>query len=309
MDRARRQVIGKYRKPEEVRATLQRLERDGYTRDDVTLYTHNKNIRDFQDDYEVDMLADETRVVDKSEDNRSFWDEIKDMVSYNTSDEKRMTDEENQLIGPYREDIDNGYTVIAVREGITNLSGAAETKDRTETIPEAGAKYHPNEEPVTDRPDDAVETDRSKIANENETQEKYIEHEDVERIEEGSAERFYTVDGQMVVEPETTPNETAHFDVNANDKAVNEENEGHSSAEHDTNQTVNEPESDLDRELTNKDDTLFDDPNPSYHEDETVVESKQPSPSDEIEKREEDYNRLDPDNDIRYDPKHRDMDL
>lgn len=269
MDRARRQVIGKYRKPEEVRATLQRLERDGYTRDDVTLYTHNKNIRDFQDDYEVDMLADETRVVDKSEDNRSFWDEIKDMVSYNTSDEKRMTDEENQLIGPYREDIDNGYTVIAVREGITNLSGAVETKDRTETIPEAGAKYHPNEEPVTDRPDDAVETDRSKIANENETQEKYIEHEDVERIEEGSAERFYTVDGQMVVEPE----------------------------------------SDLDRELTNKDDTLFDDPNPSYHEDETVVESKQPSPSDEMEKREEDYNRLDPDNDIRYDPKHRDMDL
>mgnify|MGYP001287870142 FL=1 len=81
MKKSEKVVIGKYKNPEDVKATLQRLEREGYTRDDVTLYTNNDSLRTFEETYDVDMLADETKTVDDSS-RESFWDKIKDMVSY-----------------------------------------------------------------------------------------------------------------------------------------------------------------------------------------------------------------------------------
>ena len=81
MKKSKRVVIGKYRNPEDVKATLQRLERDGYTRDDVSLYSNNKNLKKFEENNDVDMLADETKTV-KDTNNESFLDKIKHMVSY-----------------------------------------------------------------------------------------------------------------------------------------------------------------------------------------------------------------------------------
>lgn len=115
MKKSEKVVIGKYKNPEDVKATLQRLEREGYTRDDVTLYTNNDSLRTFEETYDVDMLADETKTVDDSS-RESFWDKIKDMVSYDKGEESSLNDKETDLIQPYKMDIQAGYTVIALRE-------------------------------------------------------------------------------------------------------------------------------------------------------------------------------------------------
>lgn len=115
MKKSKKVVIGKYQNPEDVKATLQRLERDGYTRDDVTLYTNNSNLKKFEDTYAVDMLADETKTVNDT-DNESLWDKVKDMVSYDDDKGSDLSDGEVELVEPYKEDINAGYTVVAVRE-------------------------------------------------------------------------------------------------------------------------------------------------------------------------------------------------
>ncbi len=114
MKKSKKVMIGKYRNPEDVKATLQRLEREGYTRDDVTLYTDNSNLKKFEETYDIDMLADETKTVNNA-DNESLWDKVKHMVSYD-DEGTELSDSEAELIEPYKKDINAGYTVIAVRE-------------------------------------------------------------------------------------------------------------------------------------------------------------------------------------------------
>lgn len=115
MKKSKKVVIGKYQNPEDVKAALQRLERDGYTRDDVTLYTNNSNLKKFEDTYDVDMLADETKTVNDT-DNESLWDKVKDMVSYDDDEGSELSDGEAELVEPYKEDINAGYTVVVVRK-------------------------------------------------------------------------------------------------------------------------------------------------------------------------------------------------
>lgn len=114
MERATKKVVGKYRTPEDVKATLQRLERAGYKREDITLYTDNSNLNEFEEKHDLDMLADKTvEVHDDSKD--SFWDKVKHMVSYDDADDD-LTEEDDEFLEPYREDIKAGYTIVAVRE-------------------------------------------------------------------------------------------------------------------------------------------------------------------------------------------------
>lgn len=115
MKKSEKVVIGKYKNPEDVKAALQRLERDGYARDDVSLYTNNSNLTKFEETYDIDMLADETKTVNDT-DNESFWDKVKHMVSYDHDEKSDLSDDEAELVDPYKEDIQEGYTIIAVRK-------------------------------------------------------------------------------------------------------------------------------------------------------------------------------------------------
>lgn len=115
MKKSKRVVVGKYKNPEDVKAALQRLERDGYTRDDVSLYTNNSNIKKFEETNDIDMLADETKAVDET-DKESFWDKIKHMVTYDHPEDSALDEQEEEMLEGYQEDLKDGYTVIAVRE-------------------------------------------------------------------------------------------------------------------------------------------------------------------------------------------------
>lgn len=170
MKKSKRVVIGKYRNPEDVKATLQRLERDGYTRDDVSLYSNNKNLKKFEENNDVDMLADETKTV-KDTNNESFLDKIKHMVSYDNEEDTNFDDNEKEMLEPYRDDIKDGYTVVAFRERENTSANAQPTKvnEAKTDLYETNAEM-PNAE-VTDVPTDNykpvdVSTDTSNKKNE-----------------------------------------------------------------------------------------------------------------------------------------------
>ncbi|MCT1798680.1 YsnF/AvaK domain-containing protein [Aerococcus viridans] len=113
MERDSYTVIGKYRDPAEVRVTLKRLEREGYDRNDIALYSNRANFNQFEDTMGVDVRTADEVSSTRSDGDRSFWDEIKDM--FTMDDDYGVETTQDDFITPYREDIQDGYTVIAVR--------------------------------------------------------------------------------------------------------------------------------------------------------------------------------------------------
>lgn len=113
MERDSYTVIGKYRDPAEVRVTLKRLEREGYARNDIALYSNRANFNQFEDTMGVDVRTTDEVSSTRSDEDRSFWDEIKDM--FTMDDDYGVETTQDDFITPYREDIQDGYTVIAVR--------------------------------------------------------------------------------------------------------------------------------------------------------------------------------------------------
>lgn len=118
MERNSYVVIGKYRDPAEIRATLDRLKSEGYAREDVMLHSNRRDVHDpFEDTMDLDTRAAEGMADVRADEttDRSFWEDFKDMFS---SDDDRDVDAtaDDDYLAPYRDDIQNGYTVIAVRD-------------------------------------------------------------------------------------------------------------------------------------------------------------------------------------------------
>lgn len=121
-------VVGKYRDPVEVKATLQRLEREGYARADIALFSSRSNFDQFEDTMGVDMHTTDDTASVRDDADHSFWDEVKDM--FTMDDDREVDTTQDDFLTPYREDITNGYTIIAVR----NYIGDAGTEmDMTDT--------------------------------------------------------------------------------------------------------------------------------------------------------------------------------
>ena len=116
------------------------------------------------------MLADETKTL-KDTNNESFLDKIKHMVSYDNEEDTNFDDNEKEMLEPYRDDIKDGYTVVAVRERENTSANAQPTKvnEAKTDLYETNAEM-PNAE-VTDVPTDNykpvdVSTDTSNKKNE-----------------------------------------------------------------------------------------------------------------------------------------------
>lgn len=180
MARDSKMVIGSYKNPEDVRAALQRLRREGYDREDITLYTDPSNLDRIEDTEYIETWTEEAnRADDEHRTDRSFWERVKDMVSYDDPDDERVDDEEAEFIAPYREDIQNGYTVIAVDNYIGDSGKEIETQqmDVDEDSDAAATVPRDRQEPA-DRMDssDTVEEDNIQLKEE----EVNIEKEEVQ---------------------------------------------------------------------------------------------------------------------------------
>lgn len=120
MVKENRVVVGSYRNEDETVSTINRLKEDGYQRDDITLYTSSANVEGLKDSQDVDVETDNAgRRTEDTEDDRSFWDKMKDAFStesynYEEDSQELNYNQEDDILYPYRDDINNGHTVIVV---------------------------------------------------------------------------------------------------------------------------------------------------------------------------------------------------
>lgn len=139
MVKENRVVVGSYKNEDDTASVVNRLKEDGYQRDDITLYTNSANADGLKDSRNVDNAG---RGTEDTEDDRSFWDKMKDPFSTDSYDYEEDSqdpnyNQEDDVLHPYKDDIKNGNTVIVVDSyrGDTNLE-MNQTEDEKREEPE-----------------------------------------------------------------------------------------------------------------------------------------------------------------------------
>ena len=139
MVKENRVVVGSYKNEDDTASVVNRLKEDGYQRDDITLYTNSANADGLKDSRNVDNAG---RGTEDTEDDRSFWDKMKDAFSTDSYDYEEDSqdpnyNQEDDVLYPYKDDIKNGNTVIVVDSyrGDTNLE-MNQTEDEKREEPE-----------------------------------------------------------------------------------------------------------------------------------------------------------------------------
>lgn len=115
---------------DDVMALVKDLENSELNINRVVIYAHSISVYDpFEDTMDLDTRTTEDTATVRDDTDRSFWEEIKDM--FTMDDDREMETTDDDFLAPYREDIRNGYTVIAVRNytGDTEVGmGMADTE-------------------------------------------------------------------------------------------------------------------------------------------------------------------------------------
>ncbi|MFC4771081.1 DUF2382 domain-containing protein [Enterococcus hermanniensis] len=138
-------VIGSYSTREEALSVIEQLQRKGYSRDDIIIYTTKEAAKNFGFaglsgiDVETDINDAETTHED-----RSLWERIKDAFSadtyeYDTTLNEEADYAEHDPLYQYRDDISAGKIIITVNN----------YKNDTVQTPENVASKHATERPST----------------------------------------------------------------------------------------------------------------------------------------------------------------
>ena len=108
----KKQVEGSYTTKKEALQTIQKLKESGYSKDEILLVA-NKDIRDsFTKEMDI-STASESSISGENEDDRSFWEKVKDAFTVEEPSEKNS--EEDPLYS-YHDDLDKGNIIILVNE-------------------------------------------------------------------------------------------------------------------------------------------------------------------------------------------------
>lgn len=127
-------VEGVYNNVDEAMRAVEALRDRGYPRENITIVA-NEEVRDsFPWNVDAEVTTRNTDTTDSGDNDRSFWDSIKDAFttddSYSDSNyDNPDYDGENDPVYEYRDDINQGSIVVLVREG-ADVEGAT-TKTAT----------------------------------------------------------------------------------------------------------------------------------------------------------------------------------
>lgn len=147
-----KKVEGLYSKMEEAMQAIDRLREEGYAQDDITIIS-NEAIRDHilaNTDAEISSQEGD---IDHTDDDRSFWQTIKDAFTLNESQEEDLNyGEDDHLIAGYREDVKKGNILILVNEETDpeNASIQPDTEATTQanTVGPEGARDSETEQEI-----------------------------------------------------------------------------------------------------------------------------------------------------------------
>lgn len=116
---------------------VRRLRDEGYQREYITLYANRDTASGITNTQGVDVSTETTGATGADED-RSLWDQIKDAFStdtYDTTAEGAGYNADDDVLYPYRDDINNGNVVVVVNNYRGDDMGTTDTTDTVDTIP------------------------------------------------------------------------------------------------------------------------------------------------------------------------------
>lgn len=125
-------VEGVYSNVDEAMRAVEALRDRGYPRENITIVA-NEDVRDnFPWNVDAEVTTRDTDTSDSGDNDRSFWDSIKDAFttddSYSDSNyDQPDYDRENDPVYEYRDDINRGSIVVLVREGADTEGATTKT--------------------------------------------------------------------------------------------------------------------------------------------------------------------------------------
>lgn len=114
-----RYVVGSYASPQEAVNAVNKLQEEGYQKEDITLISSTESKNSISNTTDVlGTTNDSDRDTEKSEksrDDRSIWKKIKESFSSNDSNESDSSQSNDDLLDDYRQDIANGNIIVVVK--------------------------------------------------------------------------------------------------------------------------------------------------------------------------------------------------
>ena len=129
MEKDRRVVFGSYTHPDETKSAIEKLKNEGYSKEDITVYSKAQKERSFDKVDGNDDERDKERSFDKvdkdteekKDDDQSVMDKGKDFFTpdyYDSDDESENPNylKENDILYPHRQDLADGNQVIVLKK-------------------------------------------------------------------------------------------------------------------------------------------------------------------------------------------------
>lgn|SRR5699024_355045 len=150
-----RRVEGVYNTVDEASEAVNRLRKQGYSRDDITLVA-NAEVRDKfarEIDSEVDTEEmDTNHSTSHAEDNdHSLWDSIKDFFTFDDSNDDPDYTTENDPLNKYRDAIKQGQIAVLVDEQTNTLEKKSITNTQPNTVGPDGTRSYEDEQTLGSR--------------------------------------------------------------------------------------------------------------------------------------------------------------
>ncbi|WP_407371985.1 YsnF/AvaK domain-containing protein [Carnobacterium sp.] len=182
-----RYVVGSYASPQEAVNAVNKLQEEGYQKEDITLISSTESKNSISNTTDIVGTTNETDIdtVDKENDknDRSIWKKIKESFSSNDSNEPGSSQSNDDLLDAYQQDIANGNIIVVVKGEPQKISSnKSHSTDRVTPLDplsmlEADPLAHP--EPVLD----SVESSDTPVS-ENEEQHQKSKSETIQLKEE-----------------------------------------------------------------------------------------------------------------------------
>lgn len=151
-----RYVVGSYASPQEAVNAVNKLQEEGYQKEDITLISSTESKNSISNTTDIVGTTNKTGIdtedKKKDKDNRSIWKKIKESFSSNDSNETDSSQSNDDLLDAYQQDIENGNIIIVVKGEPKKISSnESQSTDRVTPLDplsmlEADPSAHP--EPV-----------------------------------------------------------------------------------------------------------------------------------------------------------------
>lgn len=112
-------VEGSYVNPEEAFLAVERLQADGYKKEDIRLISNTATRNTFMDQPNMNVTTEDKHIQSTdqgTDDDRSMWEKIKDAFSAEDYEENDSVRSEDDVLYNYQDDIANGSIVVGVDE-------------------------------------------------------------------------------------------------------------------------------------------------------------------------------------------------